>query len=434
MLKIVYNKRDNLKINSMHKLLMVLKGCFMKKWLTTVFFIILTSVLVSAQEDDFPAENYMNFDEAYVETITDTAFFDWWYINLSEGDTIRVEMQGSDGLIPLVGVLGFDRTIIARSDETETPVMNGIAILEFRADQEGEYTIIATRQGNQEGTSVGTYSIMASLTNFIPERVPLGQEVQFVCGELTVSNAISINFLENVVLTEGAKDGDIIERYGITSYGFGDFQPVIRAFADVQEAMLDCTRDGTTLPDSTFNIPNYDSVTITEDRLSHIARLIMQNLSVEDRYGEIRLTIGSLDGARGQYMVLIDGLEISEISESDFMDIAVSPLAQNITYTVYMIGDNNSRLDPAILAYDTNSGETIAGCDDAGSRACPLVSSIDGLELFLADSGGVFIEGDRFDAGITIEVVNTTPVRFEFQARNGSTTGRYSILILAELP
>src|SRR5690349_19145923 len=92
----------------------------------------------------------IGYNAPQIDTITDRYFFDWWRIPLTQGSAIAVEMQGRDGLAPLIGILDPGQNLLVRSDTSRPPEPNGLAALEFTASTDGEFTIVATRDGNDK--------------------------------------------------------------------------------------------------------------------------------------------------------------------------------------------------------------------------------------------------------------------------------------------
>lgn len=144
----------------------------MLRLITALLALLMFALPIMAQEEseDAPITLPLDFDRLVEETITDRAFYDWWTIDLFENDEIHIEMTGYDGLAPLLGILDPDRNLVARSDTDVQPEPNGIATLDFTAEYEGRYTIVATREGNEQGTSTGDYTLLVGLIARVPSR------------------------------------------------------------------------------------------------------------------------------------------------------------------------------------------------------------------------------------------------------------------------
>lgn len=405
----------------MRNLLLLLVVC----WLTL-------PLLAQEDAEDEPVIAPIEFNMTVQETITDTAFYDWWQISLAAGDAIRVEMQAYDGLIPLIGVLTPDRELAARSSlEGETPEPDSLAVVEHRVENEGIYTLIATRAGNQDGTTTGSYVLTVTKTNFIPPRENDLLESVFRCNEMLVTTVLDMRFLEEVVIPPDTPVGDVIEAYRLTVYGFDGFQPVIRAFASVQEERLDCSRDADYVPGSTYTLPGQETVTLTEEDAEYAAQLGLRNASRDLFFGEINLTIGSLNGHPGRYMAILEGLAIQSRDDIDGLVLRLGPLAKEAGLTIYMVGAVDNRLDPIIELLDEN-GEVIQVCDDAG-LTCEDILSFAGAGTTLAADNSSIV-GDRFDAGMRLMPNSTDRMYVQLFSRQRSTSGAYTIIFLGELP
>src|SRR5690606_19871969 len=122
---------------------------------------------LAAQDDDLPVTTFIAFDDIVTETLTETAFWDWWQIQANEGDIIVADMIAEDALEPLLGILGPDGDLLDRSEDGPP---GGSVSLEYTTPAAGEYTIVATRVGNANGTSTGPYTLQVRRANPVNER------------------------------------------------------------------------------------------------------------------------------------------------------------------------------------------------------------------------------------------------------------------------
>lgn len=384
-----------------------------RKILLCLIIALLLTLPVSAQED-LPVSDSINYDDTVFETLTARSFWDWWLLQAAEGDEIVAEMTGEQGLEPLLGILDPNGTLVARSADGE---VNGKVTLEYKAPTAGEYTIVATRVGNENGTSLGSYSLVVRRSNEAPVRVNPYQEVTFRCQNYEVTNAATIVF---------ADDEEQAPSYIIAIYGLDGFRPVIRAELGALN-FTDCSRDTQHMGGSIFALPGEEPFTLVENFDEIAAYLFIPNGAPA---GEITFTIGSEDGAPGRYMAVIHGFTIGEDDE-DFIRLSQGPLAALRPLTMYMIAESSSRLDPA-LAF-LNPDERGAICDDAGRRGCEGVPSPDGLYIFLAERA-VEIKPDPFDAGLVLPPGTPKFREIELGSFNGNATGSYAIVLIGELP
>jgi hypothetical protein len=401
------------------------------KWCLACMCALLLVLPLSAQTD-YPLELPIELDKVVSDSITSEAIYDWWTIALNTGDTITITMQAYDGLIPLVGVLDSNRTILGRSD-TEAPAeQDGTIQYDFRADTAGTYIIVATRDGNANGTSLGTYSLVVSLKSEITPRENSLPEVEFRCGERIFTNALEVVFEENVVVPTSSQEGEQIEFYAVTVYGYDNFMPVIRAESTIRQDPLDCTSSGVGVENSVFTLPNLGTTTVTTDRVVHSSRLLLRNTSPTDRLGTLRFTVGSLDGNLGKFVVVVQGLAINPRDNIDNVSIRLAPRAKANPLSVYMLGNGETRLDPYISVYNKDFQE-LTTCDDAGGRTCPDVPSVVDMRVMIADGEGYTFVGDRFDAGVVLNPQSTDPMLLQLQSRNGETSGAYTLIFIGEL-
>lgn len=383
--------------------------------------------LLFAQEDQ-PNVEEVRYGQTLVDTITDNAFFDWWRINAAAGDEMLVEMQAADGLVPLIGLLSPDQDLVARSDLDEVAQPDGFATLRYRFEQEGLYTIVATRDGLDAGISTGTYRL--SITRLgDPARFEQYAEVEFRCGAQLITTALA--FTLNQPPNLSAPEGQPVEFYRVTVFGFEGFRPIIRAQSAIQAEPLDCTSDARALPGSQVILPGMAPVTVTEADEEHLAQLTLLNSSRQDFYGSLRITIGSLEGAAGLYLVVVEGLRLANRGDEGELRLNLGPLARETTLSLYMVG--MQRLDPALQALNPE-GDVIVECDDAGSRGCPDVPAFTGAGAILYPDDPVTLIGDRFDAGLILQPGSADELYLRLMSRERRTSGDFVLFFIGELP
>lgn len=374
--------------------------------------LLLLALPVRAQED-LPLSEPISYDDEVYDTLTARAFWDWWHIQAEAGDQIVVEMQAGDQLEPLLGILSSDGTLLARSADGAP---GGLIALEYTVETPGEYTIVATRVGNENGTSTGPYDMRVRRANAVPVRDNPYQEVIFRCQDFEAANAATVEFSD---------DPEQAIYYVISIYGFGDFQPVIRATFESLN-FTDCARDSQGMGGNIYQLPGEEAITLTENFADHAAQLFIPAAA---EAGTVTLTIGSVDGRPGRYIAVIDRFIIGE-DDLDSIRVGPGPLAAAAPLTVYMVADSQSRLDPSIEPIDEQSA--LIFCDDAGRR-CDAVESPDGLYIHI-DELNVDIRADRFDAAALIAPGRPEIYGLELSSVGGRTTGRYSIILVGELP
>ncbi len=391
---------------------------FIKK--TALFLCILFTMLpVLAQDNqDSITVTDISYDNVVKDTITNGAFYDWWRIQALAGDVMVVDMGGSDGLAPLIGILDTTGNLVARSTDGEP---NQSVSMDFTVPKDGQYTIVATRVGNQGGTTTGGYALRVRKAN--PPNQNTNSEqyvpVTFPCQDFEATTVVSLRFGE---------DPRPNLKYRVTVYGLDGFVPVIRLQFDVpgQGPFDKCNTGANSTLTDTFTVPGEAERTITKDLLPTVSQLIFTGA---DKAGIVHFTIASKNGAAGRYFAVIDGFTIDTPSNTDLYDVRMGPLAKLSPLTVYMVAGENSRLDP-YMKWASGNME----CDDAGKGDCKNVPSFNKAGVTLHESGGMTIVGGRSDAGLMLAPGTTDVMTLEMGSRNSETSGDYVLVLLGQLP
>ncbi|MBZ0295436.1 MAG: hypothetical protein K8L99_22945 [Anaerolineae bacterium] len=391
----------------------------MRKFLLCCIFLF-SAIVASAQVDE-PGAEVLSYDSIVSDEINADAIFDWWFIDAQEGDEMVVDMQGSDGLAPLLGLLDPNGTLVTRSDDG---VADGSVTLDYTIPADGQYVIVATRAGNENGTTTGSYQLRVRRANGPVTRVNPYQEVIFRCNDMQVTNTAILEFYD---------DSDQVSAYRINVYGVGDFVPVIRVELDNLN-VTDCSSDSQAMGGDSYTLPGQDTITLEGDLLEHAAQLTITGAK---QAGTVLLTIGSRDGVPGQYVAVIEGFYIDPANDRDTLRVGQGPLAASAPLLVYMVGGKNERLDPAIALEEENEPDdsqasTAIVCDDAGRRDCDQVPSVAGLQVMIGED--VEIQGDRFDAGALLPAGDPSLRPLVLSSFSGNTSGSYSLVLIGELP
>ena len=389
----------------------------MKYWKVSLIIglCILLAVPVLAQDTDVETVAPINIDDVVEDSLTQKAFFDWWQVQAIEGDILVLDMAASGGLQPLIGILDIGGTLAARSPDGAA---DSTVSLEYTVPADGQYTIVATRVGNADGSSTGSYSLRLRRANAAPLPNNPYQDVTFRCEDYDVTTATTLVFQEDPA--KGLK-------HRITVYGIDGFQPVIRLNVDVPEPYELCNTDAARTVGDTFTLPGEAARAITETTQNTASQLLINGA---EEAGIITITIGSKDGQPGRYFAIIDGFSIEPATDVDAIEARVGPLAAKTTaIQMYMIAGENSRIDP--LMYRPDTDET---CDDAGRKGCEGVISFTGAGATLNEGTGATFTGDRSDAGLLLNPGNPDPMVIEFGSRDGRTHGGYALVLIGELP
>lgn len=391
----------------------------MKKYFSLILFLVMATV-VSAQDDQI-TDSVIGYGETVEDTITERSIYDWWRFSGSVGDQVRIEMVASDGLAPLIGISTGGGSIIARSDQmpdgqmVSAPV-NGRAVLYFTLLSSEEYTIVATRVGNSDGTTTGSYTLSLNLEGVdTPKDL---QDVVFRCDTYEITTAATIQF---------GGEGDEGDYYQVTVYGLDGFLPYLRFDLPIEGGITSCSSDGINTIGDEYTLPGRDPVTVVEGS----PYTAQHTLGGMKQYGQNTLIIGSRDGQPGRYVAIIEGYAIEPAGDQDQVIVRLGPLATSSEMLVYMLRSDDGRIDPQIQMIAANP-EIDFTCDDAGRRECADVPAANLYQFKLND--GTVISGDRLDAGVKVATGNPDRVRLIFRSRTATTQGKYTILIVGELP
>lgn len=377
--------------------------------------LLLMNVPALAQDTDVETVAPINIDDIVEDSLTQKAFFDWWQVQAVEGDILVVDMAASGGLQPLIGILDTGGNLAARSADGET---DSTVTLEYTVPTSGQYVIVATRVGNLDGTTTGTYSLRLRRANAPVQEFNPYQDVTFRCDDYEVTTAATLVFQEDPSAELGHR---------ITVYGIDGFQPVIRLNVNVPNPYELYNTDAQRAIGDTFTLPGEPERSISEANLNTVSQLLINGA---EEAGIITITIGSKDGQPGRYMVIVDGLAIEPSADVDAYEVRVGPLAAETTaIQLYMIDAESSRLDPFLTR--PNTEET---CDDAGRKGCEAVPSFTGAGATLNEGSGATFTGDRSDAGLLLNPGNPDPMVIELSSRDGRTHGGYALVLIGELP
>lgn len=377
----------------------------------------LTLLRPALAQDDTPRADPMPINAVVSESITDTAFYDWWVVQVAAGETLLIEMRAGPTLAPLVGLLDPGGTLIARSEDG---LPGGTVTLEHTVADSGEYVVVATRAGNRDGDTTGTYQLSVRRPEDLVIHESAYQQVTFRCNDVEAINVATLHF---------AEDREQYTYYVISVYGLDAFVPVIRI--EVESVNLtDCSRNPDGMDGDVIALPGAEPLTVTGPLLDQAAQLSV----IGSVYpGPVRLTVGSQDGAPGRFVVAVQGFQIDPASDRDSIQVGQGPLAARRPLALYMISDKSSRLDPALTLLDVPEPGRALACDDAGSRRCRDLPAADGLRLTIGTADEEII-GGRFDAGLLLTPGAPQLLAAELSSFQRSTSGRYALVLLGELP
>jgi hypothetical protein len=377
-----------------------------------VILLLVCLVLPLAAQDDNPLSEPLSYDQPVGDTLTQVAFWDWWHIQAAAGDLIVAEMQAGPTLEPLLGIINDSGNLLARSEDGPA---GGSVVLEYRVEEAGQYTVVATRVGNENGSSTGPYQLLVRQAN--PPRLNPYQEVTFRCQDVEAANAVTL-----MLRDDSLPGGPVI----ISAYGLDGFEPVLRAEFENFD-LTDCSRDLQALPGNRYQLPGEAPVTLAEPVTGGAAQLTLTSLA---DLGQLTLTLGSIDSAPGRFLQVNYGLTI-DADDRDSLQLCQGPLAAAAPMQLYMIAGEGIRLDPSLHLLDATAPEVI--CDDVGGRGCESGLTPDEVFIYLTEAQAN-IRPDRFDAGVTLLPGIPRLLELELSSYSDRTTGLYSLVMLGEIP
>ena len=393
-----------------------------------------TSVVVYAQSDE-PLITEINYGMTVEETITERAFFDWWQINAAEGDMVIVSMEASDGLQPLIGLLNSNGDLVARSDSGDIAEVNGVSFLQYEAVEEGQYTIIATRDGRDQGTTTGRYLLTVTNRNDTESSRPNPyRETEFRCDEWIITNALTFEFSEDLNRPEEIVPGQITEFYRVTVLGLDGFEPVIRMLSNIlPDRPLDCTDSWRATAGTQFDAPFLDSpIAVTDEDTDHVAMVTLTNTGDAEPLDTVWVTIGAKEGTSGRFIVILEGLELHDRTDTDEFFVRRGPFAGETPLDIYMIGFPDTRLDSLIETLDIETDDYQL-CDDIGRDDCEDLPMITPSSIIIGEDGQTY-SADQFDAGLRLDSPDNNMTLVTYQSRELNTSGRYLVVFVGELP
>ena len=388
-------------------------------WLL-LFLVLLIPVGIAAQNDPHrPSVLPLSYNATVTETITEGGIYDWWQFDGIAGDQIRVTMTATEGLEPLLGLLSPPQDLVARSEDGEA---NSTVTLVYTLETTGEFTVVATRVGNADGTSTGVYQLLMERTNAPTAPPDRYREVTFMCGGNEASNVLTLAIED---------DNDQTDFIGVSVYGLDGFEPSLRTqlefdFEPYYDEFCYQSSDGDGPGygrGDTLQLPGEEMLTISDNAI----RTSFQDASA---FGLYELNVGAVNDTPGRFVVVIDGMTTGRNGDRDLLEIGLGPLAREDSVRVYAVSDKISRLDPFIELVDEDINQ-LEACDDAGLRDCAGTPTIDGFSTTSVEYERT-LEGGTFDAGLVLAPGEPGRMMVLFGGYDGRTYGDYAIVIIGE--
>ncbi len=156
----------------------------------------------------------INYDQTLTGTIEREIGFVRYTFEAQAGDIIDIRMNGTSGnLDPQLVLLDAQDVELARNDDADTTTTRDSAIQGFAIPVNGTYTIVATRFGENEGVSEGTFNL--TLTRAVSATPGTGVgEVQTATGTINndqpgMSFTYTVNVNEVVTVELVRTSGDL---------------------------------------------------------------------------------------------------------------------------------------------------------------------------------------------------------------------------------
>ena len=399
--------------------------------LSICLLLLLSAVPTAAQEgtdvpaptpSDTPTNGNIAFGRPVRDTITEGAIFDRYAFSAFADDEIRAVMTASDGLIPRLGVADSSGTVVLRTDQMvdgtplDAPEPNSTVELSFTVPEDGNFTLVPGRFGGVDGESTGSYTLELQLVSSQMFLINLPEET-FTCDDRTATTLISLRF--------SAEANS--EAYRISAYGDG-VDPYLAVLWDNEFDILDCSQDAQTMEGDIVQLPGIEPFTLDSEDPTNAARFTIRGGA---RIGNVTANIGSIDGATGRFMIVVEGFSLSEARQRDIVEVALGPAIAENGVAVYMVKTGTNRIDPVIEITDEVTGAAFR-CDDAGRGDCTAVRSFDGagVQFTLGDDNVI---GDRFSAGAAVVPRHNDLNTIELYSQARNATGSYALVITGEL-
>src|SRR4051812_16738187 len=124
--------------------------------LILVFTILLGGLVFTSAQAQGGGAKPIKIGDTVKGNINDTNYQEMYTLTLSSGDSVTITEASSDGLDAYLILQDAKSTVLLKDDDSAG---SHNAQIKFTAKTAGDYTIIATRYGQQTGKSVGSYTL-----------------------------------------------------------------------------------------------------------------------------------------------------------------------------------------------------------------------------------------------------------------------------------
>ncbi|MBK9122536.1 MAG: hypothetical protein IPM16_05355 [Chloroflexi bacterium] len=374
----------------------------------------------AAQQDDSVTTTVILPGTEVTGVISAGALFDVWEFEGRAGEEYRVEMTGSDGLAPLVGLRSTSGDIVVASNvladgSTAESEPNGSALLLFEIPSDGSYALIATRAGASTGRTTGSYILRFDLMRQ-PEPTPDTQaDVTFRCGDDVLPAALAL------IVGDQGEQGDGLT---VTVFGLDGFVPVVRL--DRGDGQSPCVDESAALTSDEWFVASLpDGTEVTFDDSNNEASVLLRH-EHGDTPVPVTITIGGRGTLSGALVVVVEGLTIEREGDVDAVVVQPGPRARGSDMILWMLRAGFSRLDPLIEVAEG------AACADVGLRTCD--ESLRGVSVARRNGAETVWQTDRLDSVGRLTLSELAGVETRLSSGNPRTTGGYTLVLYVSLP
>lgn len=422
----------------------------MRKALIALTVLILITAIVPSASAQLGNNNLCNrattlaYGDSATGTVDNTTYVVGFCFTGTTGDQVTITMESTSGTLdPYLELADpTGNTLFASNDDADANTRN--AQIVFTLTTTGQYLIVASRYGIDQGDSTGNFVLTlaaggkGNTGNSVPPKggTPAPEDqivINITCdtGEQIVGG-VQLSFIN---VNPGFS-------YTVTAVGLDGFDPVVAV--ETEPGVGTCNDDAAGAAGSEIAVPDFGRIVAS--------RSTAQVRFTSPRRGNpTNISVGSADGETGQYVLIIEGLAISPSDELDGFAVRVPDSVALETLSVYMVSKYVD-LDPYLELYqgdgltqaydedgnfyedsvDYNNIEFLFACDDAGIGDCADTPAFPGGGVDIAN-GSRYVAGE-LDAGLLVTPNSSLPMLFAFGSVNGASAGEYAIMVIGFVP
>jgi len=274
-------------------------GRFKHRLYATLIFIFITCFICCTLPDhSAQAQSAISYGETVSGAITAEAFRVLYTFEGKSGDVVNIAMAATDGTLdPVLLLIGADNRLLGRADDSgddagdnsgDVALLTAARIQNVLLPADGMYFIIATRYGQEQGITDGTYSLVLERVGLINEAgrnivLRFGENIVETIDDVTPQREFAFSALRGEIIT--------IKMKRIT----GDLDPSL-VLTDANGAVL-------LTNDEDSNIPGTSDAGINQFRVRDSGNFVI----ITTRYG------GSAGTSQGAFSLSLDRLDGAEV-------------------------------------------------------------------------------------------------------------------------